>query len=256
VPEDPSGRAARPDRIGLAPARIGLAADRIRIGCTPFVTQPLDFTILPPSGAGPHPTILALHGMGMRPEPFARWFRGLQDAPCAWLLPEGPYPVESRVGGLRASGFAWYVYDGDTPAFRATLRRSEGRILQLLPERASTWNLDPARVILLGFSQGAYFAGSLGLRHAERFRGIVIAGGRARPGWADRAAETIPRIPFLFLHGRDDDVVPLDQARASADEIERLGFPVRFHVTEGGHAWNEEMSAALRVWTREIFADA
>ncbi len=243
--EDPSGRASLADRLGLAP-------ERIRVARTPFVTQPLDLTVLPTSGAGPHPTVLALHGMGMRPEPFARWFRGLYDAPWAWLVPEGSYPMERRVGGLRSIGYAWYVYEGDTPTFRATLRASEQRILGLLPDRASAWNLDITRMVLLGFSQGAYFAGSLGLRHAERFRGIVIAGGRARPGWADRAAESIPRIPFLFLHGRDDEVIPLDQARASADEIERLGFPVRFVETQGTHIWNEEMSDALRVWLQEI----
>lgn len=235
--------------------RLGLGAERLRIARKPFVTQPLDLAVLPESGQAPYPTVLALHGLGMRPEPFLRWFRDLLDGPWAWLVPEGPYPMERRVGGVRTIGYAWYAYEGDTPRFRATLRDSEQRILGILPDRSCAWNLDVTRVILLGFSQGAYLAGSLGLRHAERFRGVVIAGGRVRPAWADRDLATIPRIPFLFLHGREDDVVPLAQARAAAEEIERLGCPVRFIETGGGHIWNKEMSDALRVWLQEIGED-
>jgi phospholipase/carboxylesterase len=248
VSEDSAARAPLAERLGLP-------AERIRIARKPFVTQPLDLAILPTTGVAPHPTILALHGLGMRPEPFLRWFRDLLDEPWAWLVPEGPYPMERRIGGVRTIGYAWYVYEGDTPRFRATLRDSEQRVLSILPDRASAWDLDVTRVVLLGFSQGAYLAGSLGLRHAERFRGVVIAGGRVRPSWAERDLATVPRIPFLFLHGRDDDVVPIAQARAAAEEIERLGFPVRFVETGGDHIWNKEMSDALRGWLQEITGD-
>jgi phospholipase/carboxylesterase len=245
MPEEPTGRTSLAERLRMAP-------ERIRIARTPFVTQPRDLTILPLSGAGPHPIIVAMHGMGMRSEPFARWFRDLFDEPWAWIVPEGSYPMERRHGDLRSIGYAWYVYGGDTPAFRETLRESEERVLRLLPDRASAWNLDITRTVLLGFSQGGYFAASLGLRHAERFRGVVIAGGRARPGWAERPVEASPRLPFLFLHGRDDVVVPIDQARESAEEVRRLGYPVRFVETDGGHFWNEEMTRGLRDWLREI----
>lgn len=240
--------------------RIGLAHERLRLGRSRFVLQPRDLTILPPDGRGgtvplpPHPLVIGLHGMGMRAEIFARWLKGLFDEPWAWFLPEGPYPMERRHGNLRMIGHAWYIWDGGTPAFRLTLRRSEERVIDLLERRAAPRSFDLSRAVLLGFSQGGYFAGSLGLRHAERFRGIAIAGGRIRPAHACRPLAEIPRLPLLFLHGRQDATVPLAEARSSAEEMERHGFPVTFIETEGGHAWSPAMTAAFRDWAARLLA--
>jgi predicted esterase len=223
-------------------------------GHSAFELDLRDLTILPARGDPPYPTILGLHGLAMRPEIYARWLAALMDGPWAFWIPEGTYPLERRLGDLRSIGFAWYLWEGDTPAFRESLRKSEARVLSLFDARAAERGLDTTRVVAVGFSQGAYFGGSLVLRHAERFRGLVVAGGRVRPGYAERKFEEIPRIPILFLHGRADDVVPLQGARESADELAGLGFPVTFVEVEGGHIWNESMSAALREWMDERFS--
>ncbi|MDM7915044.1 MAG: hypothetical protein QUU85_07230 [Candidatus Eisenbacteria bacterium] len=207
-------------------------------------------------GPGPYPTVVCFHGMAMRIEPMIRWMSDLFDTPWAWLFLEAPYPVERKIGGVRTIGYAWYAFDGDTPAFRDSLRRSEARVLSLLPDRASAWNLDVTRMVVLGFSQGAYFAGSVGLRHAERFRGIVCAGGRIRPAYSGRSPETVPKLPILFLHGRDDATIPIEDARSAAEEMRGLGFPVEWRDVEGRHRWNPAMSEALRPWLSERFTEA
>ncbi|MBD3160763.1 MAG: hypothetical protein GF346_01335 [Candidatus Eisenbacteria bacterium] len=239
------------DRTSLS-ERIGLSPERVRVGSTSFVIEPRDVTLFPDRAEPPYPTVVGLHGMAMRIEILARWIRGMTDEGCAWLLPEGPYPLERKMGRLRMIGHAWYLYEGDTPAFRRSLRESEDRLLRLIDRRATTDRLDRDRMLLLGFSQGGYFAGSVGLRHAERFRGIAVAGGRIRIGFADRDIREIPRIPILFLHGTDDDVVPIDKARESAAELEEHGFPVRFEEIDGGHEWNDAMEAAFRAWAAPL----
>ncbi len=188
----------------------------------------------------------------MRIEPFARWMRDLMDEPWAFWFPEAPYPMERRLGGIRSIGHAWYVWEGDTAAFRETLRRSEERIMRLLDERAPRHGFDPDKLVALGFSQGGYFTGSLALRYAERFRGLAVAAARIRPGYADRPIETIPRIPILFIHGRNDEVVSASDARESAEELRAQGFPVTWAEVEGEHIWNGAMSEALRSWVRTI----
>jgi dipeptidyl aminopeptidase/acylaminoacyl peptidase len=51
------------------------------------------------------------------------------------------------------------------------------------------------------------------------------------------AAERIT-APLLLLHGDADDVVPVEQARALAERLTRLGREVELHVYEGeGHGW-------------------
>jgi predicted esterase len=191
--------------------------------------------------------------MAMRVEVFARWLSALADEPWAWVLPEGPYPLERRMGDLKSIGHAWYLWEGDTPAFRRSLRRSEAHVLRLLERPARRLPLDPSRRILLGFSQGGYFAGSLGLRHAQRFAGIAVAGARIRPAFAGRDLRGLRRLPILFLHGEEDDVIRLEDARASARELEDMGFPVTFRAVPGQHRWNGAMSEAFREWAGRIF---
>jgi predicted esterase len=243
-----------PRRTSLS-ARLGLPRDRWVLRRARFLQKPRDLTILPAGGAAasPAPTVVAFHGMAMRVEIFARWLAGALEEPWAWIFPEGPYPLERRVGDLRTIGHAWYLWEGDTPEFRRSLRRSEARVLRLLDHPAEGASLDAGRRILLGFSQGGYFAGSLGLRHAECFRGIAVAGARIRPAWSVRDMDGVPRIPLLFLHGEADDVITRRDARASAQEMEDLGFPVRFETVPGGHRWNGAMTEVFRDWARGVF---
>lgn len=242
------GRKTRPGLRATMHERLGIDPSRVREGQSTVTLKLRDLTILPRDGTPPHPTILGLHGLAMRAEVYARWFAGLMDEPWAFWIPEGTYPLERTLGALRSIGYAWYLWEGDTPAFRESLRQSEERILALLESRARDSGFDLSRVVAVGFSQGAYFAGSLVLRHAERFRGLVVAGGRVRPGFADRDLSHVPRLPILFLHGRDDEVISVDAARASAEELQALEFPVDFVEVDGGHIWNQAMSEALRGW--------
>lgn len=243
--QDPAARTSCSERIGID-------RERLRLSEGSFVLSPRDVVVLPRAGQPPHPTLLCFHGLAMRIEVFGRWLRPIFDGAWAGLIPEGPYPLERRVGSLRQIGHAWYLWEGDTPAFRRSLRQSEERIVQLLPDRASAHGLDAARVVALGFSQGAYFAGSLALRHAERFRGLVVAGGRIRPAFAGRPLEEIPRIPILFLHGVDDDVIRLESARESAAKMEGEGFSVTFGECAGGHTWSAEMTEKLLSWLASL----
>lgn len=241
-----------PERADLS-ARPGFPRERWALRRVPFVHAVRELTILPAGAAPPLPTVVGLHGMAMRVEIFARWLSGLADEPWAFVLPEGPYPLERRAGALRMIGHAWYLWEGDTPGFRRSLRRSERHVLRLLQRPVRRLPLDPNRRILLGFSQGGYFAGSLGLRHAERFTGIAVAGARIRPAYADRDLRGVRRLPILFLHGEEDDVVRLEDARASARELEDLGFPVTFRPVPGGHRWGHGMTEAFRDWAGRLF---
>ena len=68
--------------------------------------------------------------------------------------------------------------------------------------------------------------------------------------WADRPdvyrkASPISHVsaqapPFLFLHGTDDKLVPVDQSRRLADRLNRLGVPAQVIAFEGeGHGFSD-----------------
>jgi phospholipase/carboxylesterase len=180
--------------------------------------------------------VVALHGMGHSASAFVKDVLPLLPAGATAILPQGPYPYEMRgTGGIR-QGNAWYVYTGESEAFLASMMRTESWLLSVVDAEIARLRLDSKRVALLGFSQGGYLAGFVGIRHARRFRGLVVAAGRIKD---EALADVAPRatgLRVLDVHGAQDESVKPDACRASAERMAALGLPVEFRTYPSGHA--------------------
>jgi phospholipase/carboxylesterase len=182
--------------------------------------------------------VVALHGMGQSAEYFAKdVLPCLPPRACA-LIPQAPLPFEMRgAKGIR-QGNGWYVYTGETEAFLASMRHAEDWLLKQIDFAATDHGLDPKRTSMLGFSQGGYLAGFVGVRHAARFRRLVVAAARikheALEADAKRAAETGLRV--LAVHGDKDESVAATAAKASCDALAGWGVPTEFRTYDWGHA--------------------
>jgi polyhydroxybutyrate depolymerase len=80
-----------------------------------------------------------------------------------------------------------------------------GAIVRLVDERVKRGDVDPKRVYLVGFSNGAFLAERVACDHADKIAAVVAIGG-AGPA---RCTPSSP-VALLDVHGRDDDVVPVD----------------------------------------------
>jgi predicted esterase len=91
--------------------------------------------------------------------------------------------------------------------------------------------VDPARIAIGGFSDGASYALSLGLINGGLFSDILAFS----PGFAaPTRTEDAPRI--FLSHGREDPVLPIEHCgRRVARQLERAGHDVDFHEFSGGH---------------------
>lgn len=91
--------------------------------------------------------------------------------------------------------------------------------------------VDPTRIALAGFSDGASYALSLGLGNGDLFSHLIAFA----PGFLSPA----PRIgkPAIFIaHGREDAILPSQNtANNIVPFLLFLGYPVRFDEFEGGH---------------------
>lgn len=91
--------------------------------------------------------------------------------------------------------------------------------------------VDPARLALGGFSDGASYALSLGLDHGELFPRLMALS----PGFA---APVGPRgRPRIFIaHGSGDPVLPIDRcSRRMVALLRGAGYDVRYEEFQGGH---------------------
>lgn len=104
-----------------------------------------------------------------------------------------------------------------------------GRALQAVSAR---WLVDPARVAIAGFSDGASYALSLGLANGGLF-GAVLA---FSPGFvAPMPARGRPRV--FISHGNGDEVLPIGScSRRIVPVLRQAGYDVNYREFNGGHA--------------------
>jgi phospholipase/carboxylesterase len=89
--------------------------------------------------------------------------------------------------------------------------------------------VDPARVALGGFSDGASYAISLGLANGDLFRGVAAFS----PGFVI-SAEPHGRPRFFVSHGTSDQILPIDQcSRVIVPRLKSMGYDVTFREFDG-----------------------
>lgn len=130
----------------------------------------------PGTDAGGQKWIVALHGMGEDADRMIERVEPLAADGWSLLCPRAPFPVEIRRRRDRTVGYAWYQYDGNAERFVAAMSDTGTFLFGVLD------GVIPAGtpIVLVGFSQGAYLAYYLALRHPDRVRGVVGIAGRAK----------------------------------------------------------------------------
>jgi predicted esterase len=92
-------------------------------------------------------------------------------------------------------------------------------------------NVDPTRVAIGGFSDGASYALSLGLANGDLFPRVVACS----PGFVVSAPPN-GRPRFFVSHGTADQILPIDQcSRIIVPRLRTLGHDVTFREFEGRH---------------------
>jgi predicted esterase len=169
----------------------------------------------------PAPLVVLLHGAGGDARGVLGLLREAADA-HGWLL----LVPESRGAtwdAIRRGGW------GPDVAFL------DAALARLFARHA----VDPARVAVAGFSDGASYALSLGLRNPGLFRRVAAFS----PGFFDAPPGRTPGAggpgggPALFVsHGTGDEVLPIDAtSRRLVPRLERAGYEVRYREFDGPH---------------------
>lgn len=173
----------------------------------------------------PAPLVLMLHGAGSNAHDAIQPFRRLADAHGMILV-----APDARTG-------EWDLLDGGFGADVDFIDHAIAKAFQLCV-------IDPRRVAIEGFSDGASYALSLGLRNAELFTHVIAFS----PGFMTLPAST--GNPAVFIsHGSDDVILPV--ARCSHRIVPRLegdGYPVIFREFPGGHTVQAKIATEAVEW--------
>lgn len=190
---------------GKAPAKLGASAQRVKA-----LGRDRTFTLVVPEGYAPgtpYPLVFVLHGGGSSAAG-ARTQTDLEKVAAGravFVYPDAP-------------GGNWNLdaptsSNGDVALFDAILLTAHNSLC-----------IDPRRVFVTGFSNGAYMANQLGCKRGERIRGIVThAGGgpyETSGGSYDASGHLVcpgKAVASLVVHGNNDGTVPPAEGQKSID---------------------------------------
>jgi len=105
--------------------------------------------------------------------------------------------------------------------------------------------IDPNRIALGGFSDGASYSLSLGIGNGDLFTHLVAYS----PGYYVIPDPVVGQPTIFVSHGPHDDVLPFyNTANTIVPALENAGYDVTFHEFDGGHEVPTEVSTAALDW--------
>ena len=143
--------------------------------------------------------------------------------------------------GIDARGATWDVIRGGYGDDVAFLDEALAVVFQ-------AFAVDPARLSVQGFSDGASYALSLGLTNGDLFGRIVAFS----PGFMVPGVRR-GRPEVYVTHGVADQVLPIDRcSRRLVPQLRREGYAVEYHEFDGGHTVPRDLAAEAERWAARV----
>lgn len=182
----------------------------------------------------PTPLMVVLHGARQRGRGILDSFRAEADARGAIVLA----PNSTR--------WTWDLivsYGRGDPSEMA-FGDDVAAIDELLSEMFTRYAVDPERVVLAGFSDGASYALSLGTNNPDLFAGVVAVAPGLISSWP-RGAD----VRIYIAHGEGDRILPVELSRDGlAPQLAASGVEVELEVFAGGHEVKQDVLTRAFDW--------
>jgi predicted esterase len=152
----------------------------------------------------------------------------------------GPYADEFGFALLSpaSAGSTWdAIQDGYGPDVRV--------IEKSLIKTFTVHSIDPKRIAVAGFSDGASYALGIGLSNGDLFRAIVSFSAGFVPAGVEEQGK--PRI--FMSHGTSDNILPIGNcSRRIAPALKSAGYTVEYREFDGPHTVPREIGTEAFKW--------
>lgn len=193
----------------------------------------------------PAPVLILLHGVGSNEQDLMGLAPALDPR---FLIISVRAPIT-----LQHGSYAWYhvqfVPNGHV-IDAAEAEASRARLLCFVDEVIESYNVNPDRVFLMGFSQGCIMSLAAALTAPGRFAGVVGISGRLLPDILTKAAPAneLRGLPLLVVHGTFDSVLAIEYGRAIRDALQKLPVALTYREYLMDHGISEESFADVSRW--------
>ncbi len=192
------------------------------------------------------PLLLLLHGRGSDENDMMRMAKGL--------------PFNYNVFALRAplehsnGKFTWYKMDmskGVTYRDENDINNAMAMLMMSLDYFKSEYKLQPSKVVIGGFSQGAILSLNAGLKMPELCDGVLMLSGLMLDDLKTMSFKQ-KEYPMIFIsHGEEDRVIPFRHAEECAAVLRQAGITHTFRNYEGmAHSINASNFKDVYDWLK------
>lgn len=186
----------------------------------------------PQATGGQQPAIFLLHGLGSNEKDLLQLVGDFKEQ-CHIFSLQGPI--------AHKPGYAFYTFEEEgkpqRDVFDKVVKYTEAFILEAI----ETFNLDPMKVYVMGFNQGAVVAQTLAVVMGNAIRGTIALSGFIPQFIAtDYNKSAMNHVKIFISHGEYDYDYPLVWGQGSAAFFEDHGADVTFKTYPDGHGVNAE----------------
>lgn len=196
--------------------------------------------VLEPSGPGPYPTVVMLHGRYGNED--VMWiFR--KTVPANWLM------IAPRALVPDHGGYSWLRQEGGFWPPLAAFDTAVDAVVRFVESLSRVYNADLEQIYLMGFSQGAAVAYATAMRRPDLVQAIA-----GLVGFVPESCESSPQftalqdLPIFMAVGREDERVPYERAQACAQTLRLAGANLEYHEYDTGHKVNSQGLQDLANW--------
>ena len=193
----------------------------------------VDYLLFNPEGRG---TSVLLHGFAQNADMIYRSLGSVLPKEHKILVPNGIFPLVSRIQKATEMRFSWYFYDRQKDHYHIPYDIPASIIAGLLSNLSIREPVD-----FIGFSQGGYLAPFCGLAYGNTRRSLCI-----NSSLRLEKAPSLPRFPVHCLNGGCDELVDARLAEERFKNFQSQGLRGSFRsVPDAGHSIDEHISAAV-----------
>lgn len=180
----------------------------------------------------PKSAVILLHGLGSNGRDLISlapyWDQALPDT--LFISPDAPFPCDMVPPGYPDS-YQWFsLQDRDPDKILQGVLTAAPIVEAFIDGIAAEYGLSPAKIALVGFSQGTMMSLYVGPHYTKgKLAGVLgYSGALVWPSDAKPAP-----LPVQLIHGEADDVVPVSAYYLAKARLEEGGFSVSGHTTPG-----------------------
>lgn len=190
-----------------------------------------------------YPALFVMHGIGSNEQNMLTLVGDLDDHFYIFSI-RGPL--------THGPGFSYFTIQEYGKPDREVFDQGIMKLTNFIDYAANQYPLDLSRFYLLGFSQGAIIAMTLGLKLGNKIKGVVALSGYI-PHFVKEEYEINPgkELSLFISHGQYDQVLPFEWGKENVNYFSKIGVPITFKTYPEGHTVSEKNNQDFKEWLRK-----